>query len=114
MEPNCIITAPVAEFCQISGLGRTKVYELLGEGTLAAIKIGKRRLIIIDSYRKLIGRQLETPRDRPAVPARRKSRPNRTPQRLRFEPCRASENARQLVPPSPWRLSKYSRQQYKI
>jgi excisionase family DNA binding protein len=79
MEPNCIITAPVAEFCQISGLGRTKVYELLGEGTLAAIKIGKRRLIIIDSYRALIERQLETPRDRPAAPAPRQSRPNRTP-----------------------------------
>jgi hypothetical protein len=40
MEPNCIITAPVAEFCQISGLGRTKIYELLGEGTLASITTG--------------------------------------------------------------------------
>jgi hypothetical protein len=59
MEPNCIITAPVVEFCLISGLGRTKIYELLGEGTLASIKVGKRRLIVLDSYRALIRRQLE-------------------------------------------------------
>ena len=53
-----IITAPVGEFCRLSGLGRTKVYELLGAGTLASITIGKRRLIVLDSYRKLIERQL--------------------------------------------------------
>jgi excisionase family DNA binding protein len=41
-----IITTPVGEFCRLSGLGRTKVYELLGKGTLASITIGKRRLIV--------------------------------------------------------------------
>jgi excisionase family DNA binding protein len=74
-----IITATIGEFCRLSGLGRTKVYELLGDGTLASITFGKRRLIIIDSYRALIERQLETPRDRPAAPTPRKSRPDRTP-----------------------------------
>lgn len=52
-----VITAPVAEFCILSGLGRTKTYELLGSGQLDSITIGKRRLIIIDSYRRLIERQ---------------------------------------------------------
>ncbi len=52
-----VITAPVAEFCILSGLGRTKTYELLGTGELDSITIGKRRLIIIDSYRRLIERQ---------------------------------------------------------
>jgi hypothetical protein len=52
-----IITAPVAEFCILSGLGRTKTYELLGTRELDSITVGKRRLIIIDSYRRLIERQ---------------------------------------------------------
>ena len=52
-----IITTPVGEFCRLSGLGRTKVYELLGDGTLNSITIGKRRLIVLDSYRSLIERQ---------------------------------------------------------
>jgi excisionase family DNA binding protein len=52
-----IISAPINEFCALSGLGRTKVYEMLDGGELDSIKIGKRRLILIDSYRKLIERQ---------------------------------------------------------
>ena len=52
-----IITAPIAEFCVLSGLGRTRVYELIGTGDLDRITIGKRRLVIIDSYRRLIDRQ---------------------------------------------------------
>jgi hypothetical protein len=55
-----IITAPVGEFCALSGLGRTKVYEMLGEGLLDSITIGKRRLIVLDSYRRLIERQCAT------------------------------------------------------
>ena len=52
-----IITAPISEFCQLSGLGRTRVYELIGTGDLDSITVGKRRLVIIDSYRRLIERQ---------------------------------------------------------
>jgi len=68
-----IITAPVGEFCQLSGLGRTKVYELLSKGTLDSITVGKRRLIIIASYRALIERQLGTPQERRAPPVPRRS-----------------------------------------
>jgi excisionase family DNA binding protein len=53
-----VITAPVNEFCVLSGLGRTKVYDMLDKGDLKSIKIGKRRLIVVDSYHKLIERQL--------------------------------------------------------
>lgn len=42
------------EFCRVSGSGRSKAYELLSEGRLKSIKIGKRRLIVIDSYRQLV------------------------------------------------------------
>jgi excisionase family DNA binding protein len=49
-----IITATIPEFCRVSGNGRTKTYELIAEGKLKSIKIGKRRLIVVDSYRRLV------------------------------------------------------------
>jgi excisionase family DNA binding protein len=52
------ITAPVNEFCVLSGLGRTKVYDMLDKGDIKSIKVGKRRLIVVDSYHKLIESQL--------------------------------------------------------
>jgi excisionase family DNA binding protein len=55
--PNDIITAPVGEFCRLSGLGRTKVYELINAGELESITIGKRRLIVMASYTRLIERR---------------------------------------------------------
>ncbi len=47
----------VPDFLRAAGIGRTKLYELLGTGQLASITIGRRRLIVVDSYRELIGRQ---------------------------------------------------------
>jgi len=55
-----LITATIGNFCEISDIGRSKVYELLDAGDLDSIKIGKRRLIILDSYRKLIEQQRAT------------------------------------------------------
>jgi hypothetical protein len=52
-----IITAPIREFCRMSGFGRSRVYELIDAGDLESVVIGKRRLIIIDSYRQLIERR---------------------------------------------------------
>ena len=52
-----VITASVGEFVRISGLGRTTIYSLLSRGLLESIKVGKRRLVLLDSYRKLIERQ---------------------------------------------------------
>jgi excisionase family DNA binding protein len=37
------------EAARIAGIGRTKLYEALGSGELRSLKIGKRRLILIDS-----------------------------------------------------------------
>jgi len=51
---NNIITATIPEFFRVSGNWRSKTYELLAEGRLKSIKIGKRRLIVIDSYRQLV------------------------------------------------------------
>ena len=51
------ITVPVPQFLGMAGLGRTKCYELIGSGDLETILIGRRRLVVVDSYRKLIERQ---------------------------------------------------------
>src|SRR4051812_28772434 len=52
-----LITVSIGNFCRISDIGRSKTYELLSTGALDSLKIGKRRLIILDSYRKLIEQQ---------------------------------------------------------
>lgn len=49
-----IITATIDQFCKISGLGRSKVYQMMGDGALETVQFGKRRLILLDSYRRLI------------------------------------------------------------
>jgi hypothetical protein len=39
---------PIPVWCSLAGIGRSKTYELLGDGTLRAIKIGGRLLIDIE------------------------------------------------------------------
>jgi excisionase family DNA binding protein len=48
------ITAPVDKFCVLSGLGKNTIYQMIRDGRLTSIKIGRRRLIVLDSYRRLI------------------------------------------------------------
>jgi len=38
-----------------TGLGRSKIYSLIGDGTLARVKVGSRTLIPATSLRALIG-----------------------------------------------------------
>ena len=40
------ISTTVDEACRITGLGRTKIYELIGEGKLRTKTIGRRRLVL--------------------------------------------------------------------
>jgi hypothetical protein len=51
------IGAPIGEFCVLSGLGRTRVYELINDGSLDSVTIGRRCLVLVDSYRRFIDRQ---------------------------------------------------------
>jgi excisionase family DNA binding protein len=39
----------------LTGLGKTKIYELIAEGKLATVKIGRRTLVKTDSIRALVG-----------------------------------------------------------
>jgi excisionase family DNA binding protein len=48
------ITATVRQFCRLSGLGKTKVFSLIRDGVIASVKVGGSRLIVLDSYRRLI------------------------------------------------------------
>lgn len=51
MEP---VTITVADTKKALGLGTTKIYELIGDGRLQTVKIGRRTLVKTDSIRALI------------------------------------------------------------
>ena len=44
----------VNEACRVSSLGRTRLYQLIGEGRLEIRKVGKRTLIPAASLRALV------------------------------------------------------------
>jgi hypothetical protein len=52
-----IITATIPEFRRLSGISRSRIYELLDAGEIDSIHIGTRRLVLIESYRRLIERK---------------------------------------------------------
>lgn len=47
-------TCTIAEACDAIGLGRTKLYELIGGGDIDTITIGRRRLVRVASLLKLL------------------------------------------------------------
>jgi len=48
------VTCTVPEALRVTGLGRTKLYELISRESLRTIKIGRRRLIVVESLLALI------------------------------------------------------------
>jgi excisionase family DNA binding protein len=48
------ITVTVAEARAITGLGNTKIYELIAEGKLKSVAIGRRRLLLYESIKELL------------------------------------------------------------
>jgi len=62
------ITCPPREFMRISGLGETTTYAMINDGRLQTAKIGKRRLIVLDSYQRLIASQIESPPPKHPMP----------------------------------------------
>lgn len=48
------LTCTITETCRATGLGRTKLYELIGEGHLDTTTIGRRRLVLVGSLRTLL------------------------------------------------------------
>jgi excisionase family DNA binding protein len=43
----------IADAAKALGVGRSKLYELIGEGRLETMAIGRRRLVRVDSVRSL-------------------------------------------------------------
>ena len=48
------LTCTVAEACEVTGLGRTKIYELMGNGRIITTTVGRRRLVIVQSLLALV------------------------------------------------------------
>ncbi|MBL8668430.1 MAG: helix-turn-helix domain-containing protein [Rhodospirillales bacterium] len=44
----------IPEAVGITGLGRTTIYELLDQNAFTAVKIGRRRMIVLDSLREWV------------------------------------------------------------
>lgn len=44
----------IPDAVRVSGIGRTKLYQLIASGELRAIRVGGRRLILADSLRELL------------------------------------------------------------
>jgi excisionase family DNA binding protein len=51
---NMKITATIKEACAMTGLGKTKIYQAIGEGKLETSCVGRRRLVNVDSLRQLV------------------------------------------------------------
>jgi len=51
MDP---LTVTIGGASRATGLGRTKLYELINEGKLKTVKIGRRTLVKTDSIRALV------------------------------------------------------------
>jgi excisionase family DNA binding protein len=57
-------TCTIPEACQAMGLGRTKLYELIGHGKLRTMTIGRRRLVVVPSLLSLVNSRTA---DRPGL-----------------------------------------------
>jgi len=80
MHSPDITTATIRDFCRSSGLGVTTVYKMLSDGRLQSVAIGKRRLIILDSWHRLLQQHMCTPVERPACPTPNpRGRPRKVP-----------------------------------
>jgi hypothetical protein len=74
-----VISLPLPKFCLVSGLGHTTVREMIKDGRLETVRVGKRLLVVVDSYRRLIDKQRRegVPEDHStdaAIKARREKR----------------------------------------
>jgi excisionase family DNA binding protein len=42
--------------CRLTGLGRSKLYELLGNGEIQSLKVGRRRIVTMAALRDFLNR----------------------------------------------------------
>src|SRR5260370_20857140 len=56
---SSVIKAKTPDFCGMSGMGRDAVLKMIRTGELKTVRNGRWQLIVIDSYRRWVERQLE-------------------------------------------------------
>ena len=54
MKSSNVLAYPVKDACHVAGIGRTKLYELINNGTLRTVLVGRKRLVNADSLRALV------------------------------------------------------------
>lgn len=50
-----VLTVTIADACKATGIGKSKLYELIERGDLETAKVDGRRLVRADSLRRLVG-----------------------------------------------------------
>ena len=54
MELVCV---SINDAAKALGLGRTSIYALIDEKQLDAVKVGRRRLVLVESIKRLVAKQ---------------------------------------------------------
>jgi excisionase family DNA binding protein len=54
LAPPKPLTLTVGDTSKITGLGNTKIYELINQGRLKSVAIGRRRLVLYSSIEELL------------------------------------------------------------
>src|SRR5262245_34270341 len=67
------LTITIATARQITGLGNTTIWRLIGEKKLDTVRVGRRRLVLYDSLRALLTHTSDTQ----PQPRRRRGRPRK-------------------------------------
>jgi excisionase family DNA binding protein len=49
-NPNALAVG-IRDACRLTGIGRSLLYRLIGEGRIGSVKAGKRRLVLVESLR---------------------------------------------------------------
>jgi hypothetical protein len=74
-------TASVKKFAAIADLGESTVWKLIHDGQLETIAVGRKRLVVVESYRRLIEAQRAAPVPPFPMPkGRPRGRPSRSAQ----------------------------------
>ena len=47
------LTCSVKDAMMATGIGKTKLYELIGDGVVNTVKVGGKRLVVIESLKRL-------------------------------------------------------------
>ena len=59
-QPPSSLTVRIADATKMLGIGRSKLYQLIGDGELETIKLGAATLIIVNSIHALVERARNT------------------------------------------------------